>query len=1370
MRPRSCCSQLRCTPGTNLPEGLEAALAHFFSFSTGIRGSACSPPSGFQQRPRKPTKKKFKDERMPVAKLLLLADEENRGGFPSPKKLSSAAAAAAAAAGGDRPKDNGDEHTGKRVPGVVARLMGLESLPECNYGSEGKESPQHPKMSSAVEVRPLQELLHARQEPVLLQDLLREREYLEAKKLSLKERLSVPVSGFVKKLPSESGPQMSYVPPRDGFKKSMRGGEHLQPYSDQKYHKSLRPLKKSGRDLSDAKHLILALSPRSNGDSLRPILLPSKVHNKLMSSPIKSPTKMGSRSARLLEAAVKILEPSLQSSTARSRPPPVRPSSVYTTKDFKDVESDVAKAEERKERLPIVEKKVAISTNAGRALKGQSMSRSWNGREETGRYNHDIKNGTSLAENPGRRRSDHQSQSTTHSRTASPMRNSSQQRTRSSTNSTNRFTPPPEENVRLVEEVKTVVPQGFEEAYEGGLKPLNVGRREQIRLDKFDMDERRISEKHMVSSLSVGNSPYSETSDRGPPSSFHDPLRRSGSTKEGPTPPTPTSASRTRFLRSKSVKEEKISKSSGGQFPHQYKHQRESKVKQEQQSTVPVPIAASTQEPRSKVDAPSAEKAVADLGENSNEFLKTIKAIKTKPVTTPTEEREPVQQAPELPEAQLPITVEEPPQPEPELEPEVPQGSEPTEVSVSPEQEVKDVPAPVRSNSSGGLLSYSRLFGARKNSGERKSDTIKEKSKDKNKSRNEASQKKSETSLVRSLLRRKANPQSSSSSSSPSSDKKKRGGLRLSLSAQPSPEASECDTPGYLSEDCSVEMEMETTSVTSAPSVNSEDAGRERSVYSEIDDTKNLSIKCVDDVFPDKPPVDKGCLKLLEDETKRGLIEGFDCVDLNEPDIMRGGISKYAAHLMDDMKLEEMFSTGIVNAGSGRSGFSYSPLVELEEPPRSSLETYLVEGGATEVEKCVSFLGRTSAISSPEDDSLIKREVAAEDEQPPRSDVRPTEEFIASVNEDLKAPSTPELSESRKTEDREDIIERVSKKFASKGRVVLPDEDGIEETVCTSVGREDCGQPSPVSVLECPFEDETTSSQGNIQESICELDDEDLDDDEDAYIDDLLYESAAALQKPRKPRRSRKSTPVTPVTDIEVSPESGRTENEKIVGAILDISRIRCIDPSEFGLEIENSESFQEEEDYVTKILCLWEMFPNLSDNNTGAELPVNPTLFDRLESQERAFAWGREKDGEECGTRKDFPHRSFKRWQSLWLHRRLLFDSVNEAMAYRLKYKYPDPWIAKPVLRPQPKGKELVKEVYREIKEWREGTTEELDTIIEKDMSRGSGNWSNHNQEIAEIGLEIERTIFRVMIEELVTEMMGMSTTKATTYSVEAY
>lgn len=68
----------------------------------------------------------------------------------------------------------------------------------------------------------------------------------------------------------------------------------------------------------------------------------------------------------------------------------------------------------------------------------------------------------------------------------------------------------------------------------------------------------------------------------------------------------------------------------------------------------------------------------------------------------------------------------------------------------------------------------------------------------------------------------------------------------------------------------------------------------------------------------------------------------------------------------------------------------------------------------------------------------------------------------------------------------EEATERVAKKLANKGRVVLEDVDG-EEAVCASAGgNDDCGQPSPVSVLDCPFEeDESRSSQGNLHESIC---------------------------------------------------------------------------------------------------------------------------------------------------------------------------------------------------------------------------------------------------------------------------------------------
>lgn len=373
--------------------------------------------------------------------------------------------------------------------------------------------------------------------------------------MALTDRLHVPVPGSVKKLP-DPVPQMNYMPPKDGFKKSLRSDPHLQPYADHKFQKSLRPLKRAPRDLTDPKNLILALSPRAGGDGMRPILLPSKVHNKLMNSPIKSPTKMGSRSARLLEAAVKILEPSMQSSTTRARVPPARPSSA---REFKDSDRE-AGMEERREKLSMIERKVTVSSNAARTLKGQSMNRSWNGngREETGRNNSSFHDSAA-----GKKKND-QSQ-VSHNKAASPLRVANRSRTGG------RGLAPQDDVVsKVAEEIKTVVPQGFEETYGGGLKPLNVGRRDEARLEnKYDSDDRRASEKHVVSSLSslsslsVSNSPYSECSERSSTSSVPDPLRRSGSVKDFAPPTTPT-VSKSRFMRSKSVKDEKSSKSGNG--------------------------------------------------------------------------------------------------------------------------------------------------------------------------------------------------------------------------------------------------------------------------------------------------------------------------------------------------------------------------------------------------------------------------------------------------------------------------------------------------------------------------------------------------------------------------------------------------------------------------------------------------------------------------------------------------------------------------------------------------------------------------------------------------------------------------------------
>ncbi|CAM6096168.1 unnamed protein product [Calypogeia fissa] len=1335
------------------------------------------------------TKKKFKDERMPVAKLLLLAEEENRGGFPSPKKSSSGPPSDSSNAGAP----------GKRVPGVVARLMGLESLPDEGV-NDGRLSPQHTKMLPPVEVRPLQELLHTRQDASSLSDLIRERDYLEAKKLALTDRLHVPVPGFVKKLP-DPVPHSNYIPPKDGFKKSLRSDPHIQPYADHKFQKSLRPLKRAPRDLTDPKNLILALSPRASGDTMRPILLPSKVHNKLMNSPVKSPTKMGSRSARLLEAAVKILEPSMQSSTTRARVPPARPASV---RDYKDSNRDGG-MEERRDKLSMIDRKVALSSNAARALKGQSMNRSWNGngREElAGRNNH---HSSSFHDSASARKRNDLSQGS-HAKGAAPMRAANRNRT-------GKGVVPHEEtnSPKVAEEIKTVVPQGFEETYGGGLKPLNVGRREETRLDKFDVDDRRVSEKHVVStlsslsSLSVSNSPYSECSERSSTSStlIQDSLRRSGSVKDSGGPHTPT-VSKSRFMRSKSVKDEKTSKLGSGscsstsgsqglysrnstretttrvkqEIPQQA-HQLQQQARHQAQSTpaaVPAASVESQDSPRPQViESVSTEKDIITTQSTADSSYQEPETKKVPEEEKATDDGiQQLRESPTVPQSSPKVS---PPDVEMPAEESVSSSTSSSQTtSTSPATIVvvttKETQGP-RSNSVGGLLSYSRLFGSRK-SGDRKSDR-------KEKKGQQESSRKSETSLVRTLLRRKSSPPPSPSSPTPapvqSMEKPKKRGAKGSMSEPPSREMSDAEQPGYYSEDYALDADFDLAAAIQSKLLSDRnDEPNERIIHP--DGELSSPSKSVDDVFP-VVPSDKGCLRLLDGIDERGprrlVIEGFDCVEEDEDetqDRFREGLFSYASHLMDDLKLEEMFSTGTAMQGSGRNGFSYSPLVDLDEPPRSSLESFSLEAGA-EIEKCVSFLGRT--VSSPEM-SFIRREMLSQEaegqdnipkyEQRSRSPLGMDSEADGAAIEDAKATLLNELTEARKIVDDalEEATERVAKKLANKGRVVLSDVDG-DEAVCASVvGNDDCGQPSPVSVLDCPFEeDESRSSQGNVHESICETEGDFDEDDEDSVMDDLLVESATTVG-PRKDRKvRRKVSPLNVKADVE---DDGKSQTEKIVDAILDISRIRCIDPSECGLVVEHDQSFQEEEEeYVRKIISVWEVFPEASGTGgaNNAELPIASTLFDRLESQGRASAWKREKDREDFGSPEEgdegggLPRRSLKQWQGLWLHRRLIFDCVNESLAYSLKTKYPDPWLGIPILRQQPKGTSLVKEVYSEMKEWRDVQVEELDTVIEMDMCRGFGNWCNLNQEIGEIGLEIERTLLRVMIEELVSEIMGL-------------
>ncbi|MQL74352.1 hypothetical protein Taro_006709 [Colocasia esculenta] len=205
-----------------------------------------------QVRAAKKISKKFAgDERMPAAKLLLIADE-NRGGFPSTKKAEACGAARSS------PIHSATEN-GMCTPGLVARLMGLESMPATVRQDEPRKAVDGAASSSDSGC------------------------YFDGSDTSGSFR-------HYQDLGLEAGGG-------SGITKLERRPQKLQKtgFFDR------RPVTAAARVGSEALLFNKTALARSR-----------KRHHKL-ASPVKSPRLLGRRSsARLMEAATRILEPGLQ--------------------------------------------------------------------------------------------------------------------------------------------------------------------------------------------------------------------------------------------------------------------------------------------------------------------------------------------------------------------------------------------------------------------------------------------------------------------------------------------------------------------------------------------------------------------------------------------------------------------------------------------------------------------------------------------------------------------------------------------------------------------------------------------------------------------------------------------------------------------------------------------------------------------------------------------------------------------------------------------------------------------------------------------------------------------------------------------------
>ncbi|XP_043711167.1 uncharacterized protein LOC122660059 [Telopea speciosissima] len=250
---------------------------------------------------------KKRDGNFPMTRLRLMEEDENGGA--SIKGSSDYSCASSVT------DDDGYGTRVTKAPGVVARLMGLDSLPTSNTA----ESYSTPFFDS----RSLRDAnYHSR-----ISELHNEQQILHSS---------------------------NHLPECEGFSRNLA---------------ECRPHKMQSRPIERFQTEML---PPKSAKSI-PI-----THHKLL-SPIKSPGFFPSKNAaHIMEAAAKIIEPGPQTTTKGKMPSIGSTSIPLKVRDFKEK----IEAAQRPPRLPEASRKLVDSSSA-KYIKGQSLTKSWNGSEGT---------------------------------------------------------------------------------------------------------------------------------------------------------------------------------------------------------------------------------------------------------------------------------------------------------------------------------------------------------------------------------------------------------------------------------------------------------------------------------------------------------------------------------------------------------------------------------------------------------------------------------------------------------------------------------------------------------------------------------------------------------------------------------------------------------------------------------------------------------------------------------------------------------------------------------------------------------------------------------------------------------------------------
>ncbi|KAH9306130.1 hypothetical protein KI387_010534 [Taxus chinensis] len=1111
------------------------------------------------ERPKQ-VSKKYNDEKLPMAKLLLIADE-NRGGFPNTKKNSSSVCPTSEGVHCSSSKEgNGNS---ANAPGVVARLMGLETLPPSDLHDHGKEANTKP-----FETRPLPELMNQRKHGDYFHD--EQLDQFNSGKYHAK------LNGLIKK-PVESRPQ-----------KLQKTGQFEK-----------RPVPKFQPDNLPFKSI---LSP--------------KAHNKLV-SPIKSPGLLSAKNAaRLMEAAAKILEPGLQTNS-RARNPLIRSSVARPL--LKDQESDERKtALKRSSRVQEPLRK-SVDSNAIKLLKGQALSKSWNGKEDAECSKPNLEQNSRKYFSPARENSACGVQDTGKRKSKLPIPSAKQ------------------DGTGVTSRVQTKLVTS---------KPAEVKKQEKT--------------------LSLA-------------------LEAKANVQRREFQPLNASSSNACSLRNK--------KSFNGEL----------EVSKEQQLFV--------QENDRKIERKQCPPGIARVAKQNLSMPKPSNQLLSREKVLCKTDRCNDQANKAL-------------------------STEPSSRHIHRNLQGKKDSAISNRIATGNLRSNNnnaRNFGPRKYGCKDKEDKKK------------TEIKKGDSSSVAKFSPTKKRP-----------------------------------SDGHLTSDNTCIMESVSEDESSVFVERSEKKGHSKNVKEIVLKGKGSCGNYSEQQYLDNAENVGEVCKRGQQNAQKDLLscsKSIDVVSFTFSSPMRStGRSQAGMHMMekklgqgepfDDWKERQTAHWSdpqvdsepekVISEVPHSSSSSFKPSIPGGDTLNALLEQKLREltsGGQGDLGTGNS----KDSVSSKTTASILQDLILALNTGRLAGYDQNTD--LLTGSSDLNEAGESSLisegnSETFQVKDKEHNFAAIGEATSFLGadhvpprsRVALADMKDSGDAAENAYG-EDCDQPSPVSILEFSFSNESCNSI----ESSDSTHDEKL---------QLLHSSVQnrAGQVCLTDRHCKFDSDAE-LCDSASSANLELVESNKIMDAILDISRLHKIDPSLIGLEKAVPACLEDRElDYVREIIGNAELMSEdigiLSEEDVPDFL-VDPNLFDKLETQESSsgdiFSNHLKNGSYTFGFRKT--------WGS-WQSRKLLFDCVKHCISSKYSSRYKGgyrTWIKGPTCL---EGEKLTGEILGEIRKWRMMDSGMLDDIVEKDMGTPTGKWIDFEREIFEIGAEIEKNICIDLIEELTNDLLGIALT----------